>query len=47
MTTAGLGAMAGQLNPFVYDDPLPPDELVDRDPETDRLLRLAEGGHNT
>ena len=47
MTTAGLGAMAGHLNPFVYDDPLPPDELVDRDPETDRLLRLAEGGHNT
>jgi len=39
--------MAGDLNPFVYDDPLPPDELVDRDPETDRLLRLAEGGHNT
>jgi hypothetical protein len=39
--------MAGDLNPFVYDDPLPPDELVDRDPETEQLLRLAEGGHNT
>jgi uncharacterized protein len=36
-----------ELNPFVYDDPLPPDELVDRGPETDLLLRLAEGGHNT
>ena len=36
-----------ELNPFVYDDPLPPDELVDREPETEQLLRLAEGGHNT
>ncbi len=39
--------MASDLNPFVYDDPLPPDELVDREPETEQLLRLAEGGHNT
>jgi hypothetical protein len=35
------------LNPFIYDDPLPPDQLVDREPETEQLLRLAEGGHNT
>jgi AAA+ ATPase superfamily predicted ATPase len=35
------------LNPFVYDDPLPPDQLVDREPETEQLLGLAEGGHNT
>ncbi len=39
--------MAAELNPFVYDDPLPPDELVDREPETEQLLTLAEGGHNT
>jgi uncharacterized protein len=39
--------VAGELNPFVYDDPLPPDELVDRERETEQLLRLAEGGHNT
>jgi AAA+ ATPase superfamily predicted ATPase len=36
-----------ELNPFVYDDPLPPGELVDREPESEQLLRLAEGGHNT
>ncbi len=39
--------MPTELNPFVYDDPLPPDDLVDREPETEQLLRLAEGGHNT
>src|SRR3954454_13169334 len=39
--------MTGELNPFVYDDPLPPAELVDREAEAEQLLRLAEGGHNT
>ena len=39
--------MSPELNPFVYDVPLPPDQLVDRMPETEQLLRLAEGGHNT
>lgn len=39
--------MIADLNPFVYDDPLPPDALVDRVRETEQLLRLAEGGHNT
>jgi AAA+ ATPase superfamily predicted ATPase len=39
--------MTSDLNPFVYDDPLPPDQLVDREPETEQLLALAEGGHNT
>lgn len=34
-------------NPFVYDDPLPPGELVDREAETEQLVGLAEGGHNT
>ena len=36
-----------ERNPFVYDDPLPPGELVDRDAEAAQLLALAEGGHNT
>lgn len=35
------------LNPFIYDDPVPPAELIDREAELDRLLNLAEGGHNT
>jgi uncharacterized protein len=39
--------MTEELNPFVYDDPLPPDQLIDREAETEQLLRLAEGGHNT
>jgi len=39
--------MEAPLNPFVYDAPLPPQELVDREPETDQLLGLAEAGHNT
>jgi uncharacterized protein len=34
-------------NPFVYDDPLSPGDLVDRDTEAGHLLRLAEGGHNS
>jgi hypothetical protein len=39
--------MASEPNPFVYDDPLPPGELVDRERESEQLLGLAEGGHNT
>lgn len=39
--------MTSDLNPFVYDDPVPPAELVDRGSEAGQLLRLAEGGHNT
>jgi uncharacterized protein len=39
--------VTAELNPFVYDDPLPPAELVDREAEAEQLLRLAEGGHNT
>lgn len=45
--SAIIPPVAGDLNPFVYDDPLPPDQLVDRESETEQLLRLAEGGHNT
>lgn len=36
-----------QLNPFIYDDPVPSSELVDREVELRKLLELAEGAHNT
>jgi AAA+ ATPase superfamily predicted ATPase len=35
------------LNPFIYDDPVPPAELVDREDEVKKLLELADGAHNT
>jgi uncharacterized protein len=34
-----------ELNPFVFNRPLPPDQLIDRNEEAERLLQLAEGGH--
>lgn len=34
------------LNPFHFSGPLPPEEMIDRDPEADDLLALAEGGHS-
>jgi uncharacterized protein len=36
-----------RLNPFIYDRPVPPAELIGREEEIERLLELAEGGHNT
>jgi hypothetical protein len=36
-----------ELNPFVYDKPLPPDQQIDREEEASKLLTLAEGGHNS
>src|SRR5918996_5585201 len=33
-------------NPFTIDAPVTPEELVDRDPEAEQLLELAEAGHN-
>jgi uncharacterized protein len=35
------------LNPFIYDDPVPAVELIDREDDLGKLLELAEGGHNT
>src|SRR5215813_8918305 len=32
-------------NPFVYSRPLSPDEIIDRDGETETLLKHALGGH--
>jgi hypothetical protein len=33
------------LNPFVFNRPVPAEDLIDRDQETEQMLRLAEGGH--
>lgn len=33
-------------NPFIYDKPLPPIEVIDRKEEINKLLELAEGAHN-
>lgn len=33
-------------NPFNYANPVPPEELIDREPEAAKLLELAVGGHN-
>src|SRR6187431_805737 len=32
-------------NPFVYSRPVAPDDIIDRDEETRRLLTAAVGGH--
>lgn len=34
-----------ELNPFVFNRPLDPEQLINRDEEAKRLLQLAEGGH--
>lgn len=34
-----------ELNPFIFNRPLDPEQLIDRDEEARRLLQLAEGGH--
>jgi uncharacterized protein len=34
------------LNPFRFWGPLAPEAMIDRDPEADDLLALAEGGHS-
>lgn len=39
------GTVITDVNPFVYSHPLSPDEIIDRDAETERLLRAAVGGH--
>jgi hypothetical protein len=34
-----------EANPFVYSRPLSPEEIIDRDEESETLLKLAIGGH--
>jgi hypothetical protein len=37
--------MITDVNPFVYSHPIAPDDIIDRDEETERLLAAAVGGH--
>ena len=37
--------MITDINPFVYSHPVAPDDIIDRDDETRRLLTSAVGGH--
>ncbi len=34
------------VNPFRFSGPLAPEDMIDRDPEAEDLLALAEGGHS-
>jgi hypothetical protein len=34
-----------EVNPFVYSHPVTPEDIIDRDGETEQLLRNALGGH--
>src|SRR5213592_3278477 len=40
-----LAPMITDVNPFIYSHPIAPDDVIDRDDETKRLLRAAVGGH--
>src|SRR5882762_554819 len=40
-----LGTVITDVNPFVYSHPIAPDDIIDRDDETTRLLAAAVGGH--
>lgn len=40
-------AATAEANPFVYGEPVPARELIDREEEVERLVSLARGGHNT
>jgi hypothetical protein len=40
-----LALMITDVNPFIYSHPIAPDEIIDRDEETRRLLTAAVGGH--
>ena len=39
--------MARDLNPFQTSGPLEPEDMIDRDAETDQLFDLADGGHSS
>jgi hypothetical protein len=34
------------INPFRFSGPLAPEDMIDRDPEAEELLALADGGHS-
>src|SRR3954467_2562752 len=37
--------MITDVNPFIYSHPIAPEDIIDRDEETKRLLTAAVGGH--
>jgi hypothetical protein len=37
--------MVREVNPFIYSHPLSPEDIIDRDEESNELLRHALGGH--
>ena len=39
------GTVITDVNPFVYSHPVAPDDVIDRDDDTQRLLTAAVGGH--
>jgi hypothetical protein len=39
--------MVAPLNPFQYSGPVPEEDVIARDAETEELVGLAAGGHNT
>jgi uncharacterized protein len=39
------GTVITDVNPFVYSRPIAPDDVIDRDEETEQLLTSAVGGH--
>src|SRR5438874_4674050 len=45
-TSAIVTCLPRDPNPFRFSGPLAPEEMIDRDPEADDLLALAEGGHS-
>ncbi len=40
-----FGTVITDVNPFIYSHPIAPDDIIDRDEETQRLLAAAVGGH--
>ena len=40
-----IGTVITDVNPFIYSHPLSPDDIIDRDEETQQLLTAAVGGH--
>ena len=40
-------SMITSINPFRYSEPVPVEELIDRDPEAEALMARAEEGNNS
>ena len=46
LVSSGPMATPRDLNPFRFSGPLASEDMIDRDPEAEELLALAEGGHS-